>query len=146
MTQEPKSNKKRARSSKKQIQILVDFVRDNNEMSEDNWDEITLTLNSSGQGPQKCKGEWKKVFLCSFIILLYRFIINLYGQVLKELKTNVKRHARQLAMEQNKTGGGISSVKPLTEQEEIILGLIAKVTVEGSNEVQELGVEQEEVM
>ncbi|GLV37481.1 hypothetical protein CBL_10553 [Carabus blaptoides fortunei] len=75
------------------------------------WEELAHIVNNSGA--KKNVAQWKKAF--------------------SELKTNTRRRAREVFNAKNGTGGGPPKVKELTDVEERLMGLLAKVTVEGAN-------------
>lgn len=58
----------------------------------------------------------------------------------------MRRHARQLNVERERTGGGVINHKPLSSIEERILTLISKVTIEGAEGVPEIGITVNDAM
>ncbi|KAK4882846.1 hypothetical protein RN001_006165 [Aquatica leii] len=57
-----------------------------------------------------------------------------------ELKTNTKRHYRQVREEFTGTGGGAKKVKPLLDYEERLLNLLSRTSVDGTDHLMEAGI------
>ncbi|XP_063931785.1 uncharacterized protein LOC135143777 [Zophobas morio] len=72
------------------------------------WEELTKAVNE--RGPPKTIKQWK--------------------ESISEMKTNVRRRARDVRYGTTGTGGG-SGVKPLSELEERLIALLSHLTVEG---------------
>ncbi|XP_063931789.1 uncharacterized protein LOC135143779 [Zophobas morio] len=89
--------------------------------SQEKWAELTGLLNNEA-GPNKTTKEWKDSF--------------------HDLKTNVRRAAREIKQHLKGTGGGPSLKKDLTDIEERILSLINKIVIEGMPELPEGGIEE----
>ncbi|KAK4884318.1 hypothetical protein RN001_000589 [Aquatica leii] len=60
--------------------------------------------------------------------------------VFTELKTNTKRHYRQVREEFTGTGGGAKKVKPLLDYEERLLNLLSRTSVDGTDHLMEAGI------
>lgn len=128
---EKKVRKRNARTTKQQIDVIVNFLEDNKiliqgkvepkdlQKVEALWVELTSLLNGTGKGPKRSVDEWKTV--------------------VKEFKNNVKKRCREVHVDKISTGGGPRKVKELSEVEERMMGLISKVSIEGAP-IQEAGI------
>lgn len=70
------AKKRGPRTTKKQIEIIVEFLQTNNillkgklepkeiAIAKQKWHEMSELLNSCGQGPIKTTEQWKKVVTC----------------------------------------------------------------------------------
>ncbi|XP_050518000.1 uncharacterized protein LOC126892499 [Diabrotica virgifera virgifera] len=100
------------KASSDQLNFLVDFIAGNkillhgktkpseadNNTIDKLWDELTLSLNAMGSGPQKSKAQWKKTFI--------------------DWKSHTKKKARECVKSEQRTGGGEGDGKALTPIEE----------------------------
>ncbi|KAI4468211.1 dek protein [Holotrichia oblita] len=111
-----------SRTTQEQYNILINAVEENPTMKlgkiqitekkevDKMWADVTKKLNNC-RGPQKTVDQWKRTFI--------------------EYKSKIKSKARQNLVECRGTGGGPKMVKPLTDIEERLMGLIGKVTCSG---------------
>uniref|UniRef100_A0A6P7H8F7 Regulatory protein zeste n=1 Tax=Diabrotica virgifera virgifera TaxID=50390 RepID=A0A6P7H8F7_DIAVI len=122
------------KASSDQLNFLVDFIAGNkillhgktksseadNNTVDKLWDELTLSLNATGSGPQKFKAQWKKTFI--------------------DWKSHTKKKARECVRSEQRTGGGKGDGKALTPIEEKLMGLLSWTAVKGAD-VHEIGFE-----
>ncbi|KAK9727836.1 Myb/SANT-like DNA-binding domain [Popillia japonica] len=119
---------KRERCSKRKIEAMINFIEQHKELIHPGefpeWEQLKTELNNM-EGPTRSIRQWKNV--------------------LNDLKTKARRKAHILKCELNKTGGGPNAGKPLTAIENRLLALLDKVTIEGLDEIPELGLQSEDV-
>lgn len=126
------ANIKKARSSEKQLDYLIDSMLNNKQFASgkfvsvqgkkqhnEMWEKLTRELNEIG--PQKTAEQWKKVTILSHYYKLYINDINsLISQVWRNQKLLTRKKNSRIKISQGKTGNS-SSFSELTEKEKKFL-------------------------
>ncbi|KAF5278537.1 hypothetical protein FQR65_LT15650 [Abscondita terminalis] len=104
--------------SNPELTYVTTASREENRQREIKWTHITQSLNEM-DGPKRTVKQWQSAFA--------------------DLKTNVRRKARAVRAQQEGTGGGPATSKPLTDLEERVLALLNRIIIDGAPMVIEPG-------